>query len=441
MGNANVTNVKVNCASPSAPGGLDPGFGGGTGKVSTAFGGDETDMLLQSDGKILMIGGSGSDFVMARYKTDGSLDETFGAAGLVTTDIAGGADAAFGGALLPDGRIVVVGSARGRQPAMTSPSCAIYPTARSILSFGTQGKTTTDFFGSQDRAFAVAVQPDNGIVVVGDALITAGSSDFAVARYDANGVLDTVLRQRRTGKVTTNIASTWTSRRTWSSRAAARFSSPAPSPSATRRCSSNTGLARYTSAGLLDPSFNLVGTLTINLMNLGEGLALLPDGKILVMGNASVGHHANFAVERLMPNGVADGSFGLGGLTTVGFSNLDRLRRATSRSMPRAGSCLSGQTSNHSNPDFAVTRLEPGGALDTSFDSDGKFTVDFFSAGDSAENVAVQTDGKIVLGGFAVNGSSGAVWPRADQPVRRASVACSSSVKWSGGRGGRLMIV
>ena len=67
MGNANVTNVQVTCTTPPPPGGLDPGFGGGTGTVSTAFGGDETDMLLQSDGKILMVGGSGTDFMMARY--------------------------------------------------------------------------------------------------------------------------------------------------------------------------------------------------------------------------------------------------------------------------------------------------------------------------------------------------------------------------------------
>ena len=73
MGNANITNIVVSCETPSTPGGLDPEFGGGTGFVSTPFGGDETDMLLQqSDGKILMIGGSGTDFVLARYETDES---------------------------------------------------------------------------------------------------------------------------------------------------------------------------------------------------------------------------------------------------------------------------------------------------------------------------------------------------------------------------------
>jgi hypothetical protein len=44
--------------------------------------------------------------------------------------------------------------------------------------------------------------------------------------------------------------------------------------------------------------------------------------------------------------------------------------------------------------------------LDGGFDTDGRFRVDFFGASDSAENLAVQADGKIVLGGFAVNGTS-----------------------------------
>src|SRR4029079_19476003 len=96
------------CVTPPAASGLDLGFGG-TGKVSATFGGDETDMLLQTDGKIVMVGGSSTDFMLARYNADGTPDPSFGGGdGLVTTDIAGGLDASFCATHPGDGTILVV---------------------------------------------------------------------------------------------------------------------------------------------------------------------------------------------------------------------------------------------------------------------------------------------------------------------------------------------
>ena len=67
---------------------------------------------------------------------------------------------------------------------------------------------------------------------------------------------------------------------------------------------------------------------------------------------------------------------------------------------------VAGQSDGQgSNPDFAVARYNADGSLDAAFGSGGKLTVDFFGASDGAESVAVQPDGKIVLGGFARNGS------------------------------------
>jgi hypothetical protein len=57
-------------------------------------------------------------------------------------------------------------------------------------------------------------------------------------------------------------------------------------------------------------------------------------------------------------------------------------------------------------PNFGIARFDAAGALDASFGTDGKLTVDFFGASDGAECVAVQPDGKIVVAGFARNGAS-----------------------------------
>lgn len=61
---------------------------------------------------------------------------------------------------------------------------------------------------------------------------------------------------------------------------------------------------------------------------------------------------------------------------------------------------------NQALRDFAIARYLPNGSLDTSFDSDGLLTLDFFGAGDTAKDVAIQPDGRIVVGGLATNGVS-----------------------------------
>jgi uncharacterized delta-60 repeat protein len=400
---ANVTNVQVICTTPPPPGGLDPGFGGGSGSVSAAFGGDETDMLLQSDGKILMVGGSGTDFIMARFDTDGSLDESFGDSGLVTTDIAGGADAAFGAAVLGDGRIVVVGSAR---VAGNNDFAVVRYLSNGTVdtSFGTQGRTTTDFFAAGDRAFAVVVQPDNSIVVVGDA-ISGGRSDFAIARYDANGAIDSAFGGGGNGKRTTDIAGGADIAKNVVLENGGTILVTGTISIGSSSALGNTGLARYSATGMPDASLGTNGNVSIPLMSLGDGLALQADGRILVAGNVPVGGRANFAVMRLLASGSADESFGSSGLATAGFSTQDDYGRDVV--VDASGRILvSGESSNLSNSNFAVARFDAVGALDNAFDTDGRFTLDFFGASDSAENVAVQADGKIVLGGFAASGTS-----------------------------------
>jgi uncharacterized delta-60 repeat protein len=62
-----------------------------------------------------------------------------------------------------------------------------------------------------------------------------------------------------------------------------------------------------------------------------------------------------------------------------------------------------GVSSSQLNSNFAVARYESDGDLDTTFNVDGKLTIDFFGSTDIAENVAIQANGKIVLGGLARN--------------------------------------
>src|SRR5262249_28255379 len=143
------------------------------GKVATDFGGLEDGafgVALQADGKIVAAGwasvAGGADFALARYNADGTLDDSFGTHGKVTTDFASSFDVGEALIVRPDGKIVVVGS--------TSPTLGVIDFAVARYNadgtldsgFGSGGKVTTDF-GAEDTAHAVALQADGKIVVVG----------------------------------------------------------------------------------------------------------------------------------------------------------------------------------------------------------------------------------------------------------------------------------
>jgi uncharacterized delta-60 repeat protein len=148
--------------------------------------------VLQSDGRIVVVGHSDGDFALARYTTAGALDPTFDGDGRVTTDFSGGQDAALDVAIQPGTEIVVAGTTV--QGGSSDFALARYTPDGTLdvgsppldASFDLDGLVTTDFGGTDpEAAFAIAIQPNGGIVAAGGA-----NSDFAVARYGTGGDLD-----------------------------------------------------------------------------------------------------------------------------------------------------------------------------------------------------------------------------------------------------------
>lgn len=144
-------------------------------------------VAIQADGKIVLAGrtgGNGGRFALARYNTNGTLDTTFSGDGKVRTDFGNGLDAAHGVALQANGKIVAAGHANFHRFAL-----ARYNANGTLDStFGGDGKvatnfTTRDAFGD-DFANGVAIQADGKIVAVGRA--GGGNGRFALARYLAS---------------------------------------------------------------------------------------------------------------------------------------------------------------------------------------------------------------------------------------------------------------
>lgn len=167
------------------------------------------------------------------------------------------------------------------------------------------------------------------------------------------------------------------------------------------------GIVRYTVAGVPDTTFGTGGVVRKDLSgdwDEATDVAIQPDGKIVVAVEALVGSSFAFEVARFGTDGLPDTSFGTAGIATTAFSVKNDY--AVAGAPVRRKIVVAGGVSNLETPDFGVARFDAGGALDTTFHTTGRVTVDFFSSSDDAAAVAIQPDGKIVLAGSARNGGT-----------------------------------
>jgi uncharacterized delta-60 repeat protein len=162
-------------------------------------------MDIQGNGKVVVAGevagSAGGRFALARYRLDGRLDPNFSSDGRVTTDFTPGFDFASDVAIQADGRMVAAGST-GEGSGDPRFALGRYRTDGSLdPSFGGDGRVLTQFPFGEDIAHAVAIQEDGKIVVAGSSGEGGPFSRFAVGRYETDGALDATFSGN--GKVTT----------------------------------------------------------------------------------------------------------------------------------------------------------------------------------------------------------------------------------------------
>ena len=191
----NGTNNDIAVVRYTVDGTLDTAFGGGDGIVTTPIGvGDDygRSVLIDSQGRIVVAGhfsnGSNlSDFVVVRYKTDGTPDTSFGGDGIVTIGQAV-EEYAYSAVLDGKGKITVVGVSVGDVFVVRLNSNGTTDTA---FGEGT-GTVTTSIWPDLDVGFSVALDSRSRIVVAGyaDNSATGSNMDFALVRYNTDGSLD-----------------------------------------------------------------------------------------------------------------------------------------------------------------------------------------------------------------------------------------------------------
>ena len=176
-------------------------------------------------------------------------------------------------------------------------------------------------------------------------------------------------------------------------------------------------LARYTVAGRLDAGFGTGGEVLTDFgagsRTTGAGVAIQPDGKIVAAGTVSFpfggGTVAGFGVARYTLNGSLDRSFGTRGevITNVPGPSSDV---AAGEAIQPDGKIVEVGTASVFAPDgsivgdFALTRFNADGSVDTHFGTNGSVLTNFGDGSIQAVGVAIQADGKIVVAGTLTNG-------------------------------------
>src|SRR6266571_241068 len=174
--------------------------------------------------------------------------------------------------------------------------------------FGSGGKVTTPIGTSSDQPFAVAVQSDGKIVAAGESF-NGSNFDFALARYTTAGDLDTTFNG--TGKVITPIGSSY------DRACAVALQSDGKIVVAGSSYNSSSdydfALARYTTAGALDTTFGSGGKVITPIgssYDYAQALALQSDGKIVAVGWSYNGSNFDFALARYTTAGALYTTFG-----------------------------------------------------------------------------------------------------------------------------------
>lgn len=343
-------------------GNLDITFDG-DGIVMTDFGGDDvaTSLTVRPDGKIVLagytspVGGGNRQFAVARYNSDGTLDNSFDTDGKVTTAI--GTDDAALAVIQMGGKTYVAGSAfTGSHYDF---AVVVYNDNGSLDgTWDTDGKVTTSIGGQVDQAYDLNFTPDGKLVVAGYSF-NGSNYLFAVTKYNADGSLDNTFdgdSGTGNGIVTKSI---------------------------------NTGI------GGNDIAYDMV---------------VQPDGKILLGGTTNLSGTNDFAMVRFNPDGTLDTGFdgdsgtGNGVVVTAIGSSADQAYSVALQSDGKillAGStAVFNGTADENN--FAIVRYNTNGTIDLSFGSSGITTIDF-GGDDFGYSIASQGTNIIFAGRSGTN--------------------------------------
>jgi uncharacterized delta-60 repeat protein len=284
--------------------------------------------------------------------------------------------------------------------ALLQPAGALAATGTLDTTFGSSGYAVTPI-GTWSAAAAVAVQPDGKIVTAGESQLN-GVDVITATRMTAGGQLDQTFGKR--GIVTVAIggaagvdSGAGLALQPDGKIVIAGTGEPNGSPTF--------AVVRLTSTGALDTAFGQCGVATVPIGGaaIANAVAVQPNGQIVVGGTANVSGTNHFAVTRLNANGTLDTTFGTRGVTTLAPAG-----GAWGMVLqPNGAVVLAGPETYNGTQAYMAARVLANGTLDPSFGQGGIVTTPIGLTA-TPDAVALQADGKIVITGDATT-STGVV--------------------------------
>ena len=326
---------------------------------------DVADVEIQPDGKILVVGSFQNTpdlgYYVIRLLEDGSFDKSFGDEGIVRVGLLAGGAVGRAIKVQSDGKILI-GGATASILTQTLRFAVFRRNADGSRDsgFGSNGTASTSFSSSNDVVVNMALQPDGSIVAAGGSNLDLGGSDGSLA------------------------------------------------------------VARFDSAGDLDSGFDVDGKIEENLGDLidtASDVAIASDGKVIVSG-ASCGDAdcttGEGFVFRYSATGTPDDTFGKSGrfFLSSAFENEDSAVAGIvldeGGNVAVAGAKRSGKTTS----DGFLIKLLGDGSMDRDFGENGVLTGDINGGGDVFFDLALQSNGKFVTSGSNGTKSGGVagVW-------------------------------
>jgi len=387
-------------AAVAQAGTLDPTFGTGGKAVANVPGTYCSGQALaqQADGKILVCGQTPGLTLLVRFNADGTLDTGFGTNGLVTTDVDASNDYIGSIAVQPDNKIVVAGN---KFDALANGNLIVMRySADGDLdnSFSSDGIAELVFPNSDSYATGLALQPDGKIVVCGERYAGSAWESF-VTRFNPDGNWDGGF-----GTVQLDMGPN----------SSDNLKDIALQPDgrivvcgvSLDAFDQRIAVARYNTDGTLDAGFGTGGKLLLAPGGFGDDRAnsvrIKPDGKIIVAGISDNDSGYDVVAIQLNVDGSFDGTFGTTGVAVIPFGGSDWTQPSLAL-QPDGKIVIGVDNTDATTPRVKVIRLNADGSLDNSFGTAGIGTSNATPGNDdeSAVRTLFLADGGIAVAGYA----------------------------------------
>jgi len=377
---------------------VDQSYGTG-GEVITSLGNNSflSKIAVQSDGKIVAVGyksnGNDNEWVIVRYNTNGTLDNGFGVNGIVTQNVTSFDDVLTTAIIQPDGKIVVGGFSKPNDNYLWT--LARYDSDGIIdNAFGNNGFVTTSFGTFLSLIKDIKLDSNNKIIAIGYA--HEGTDDVAVARYNPDGSLDTTFSNQ--GVQTTDIGGSndrGNAALLLSDNkivVLGDFDAGGHDDIFLDKYNNDGSLDQtFGNHGIIATQ--------IGSYDSGSAIALQNDGKLVVTGETNITSLSDTYLARYNSSGFLDTSFGNSGKVINSFSAGNDGAHSLIIQQD-GGIILGGYGEVNSKNLFMLSKFNNNGSLDTSFGNNGIFSTAIGQGSSEIYSIIKQADGKIITAGF-----------------------------------------